>query len=64
MAFDDLSREQLIELKQGMLEKILDGCVSWGDLADADEIVSDEMARQEYGDVEFSPDDFLCSAGL
>ena len=63
MKFDELSREQLIELKQSMLDEVLDGRVSWGDLADADEIVSDEMARKEYGGVEFSPDDFFCSAG-
>ena len=63
MKVNELSREQLIELKQSMLDEILDGCVSWEDIIRADEIVSDDRARDEYDGVEFSPDDFFCSAG-
>lgn len=31
---------------------------SWGELCDADALISDEMARAEFGGVEFSPEDF------
>lgn len=51
----------MVELKQTMLESVL-GCEpSWGDLADADDIVSDEQMYEEYGGTEFVSDDFCCS---
>lgn len=38
--------------------------VSWGELAEADELVSDEDLEEEYGDVDFHCDDFWCTAGM
>lgn len=59
MTFNELNRDQLIELKQHMLCQR--GDPSWGELADADSLISDEEAFAEYGDVEFVPEDFACS---
>ena len=65
MTFDELSRDQKYELKQRILisraDKSPEG-PSYGELADADEIVSDDEARKWAEGIEFSPDDFLCSA--
>ena len=66
MTFDELSEEQKLELKQHILternEQRGEG-TSYGELADADELVNDETLEAEYGGTEFSPDDFSCSAG-
>lgn len=66
MTFDELSREQLVELKQRMLverdDKNPEG-PSYGELADADKTVSDDEVREWAEGVVFSPDDFSCSAG-
>lgn len=59
MTIKDLSVEQKLELKQNFLTK--DNDVSYGELARADELVSDEELEEEYGDVEFTNDDFFCS---
>ena len=61
MTVHDLSHEQLIELKQTLLCR--DDSPSYGDLADADELVSDETVFKEFDGVEFSNDDFFCTAG-
>lgn len=65
MTFDELSEEQKLELKQRILternEQRGEG-TSYGELADADELVDDEALEAEYGGTEFSPDDFSCSA--
>lgn len=61
MSFNELTEEQKLELKQNFLTK--DHDVSYGELADADELVSDEELEAEYGHVEFSNDDFCCTAG-
>lgn len=57
----DLSREQMIELKQNYYCEQHDDA-SYGELADIDLLVSDEEIYKEYWDTEFSPDDFACSA--
>ncbi len=44
-----------------MLEAILGYEPSYGELAIADELVSDEQVEEEYGGVCFTPDDFFCS---
>lgn len=66
MTFDDLSEEQMLELKQRILternEQRGEG-TSYGELADADDLVSDEDAKDWAEGMEFSPDDFSCSAG-
>ena len=67
MKFDDLKRDQLVELKQRILfdRNAAEGRgTSWGELIAADELVSDAEARAEYGDVAFSPFDFCCSGGI
>lgn len=61
MYVSELSREQLVELKSTMLEAILGYQPSYGELAIADELVSDEQVEEEYGGVCFTPDDFWCS---
>lgn len=66
MAFDELNDEQRLELKQRILternEQKGEG-TSYGELADADDLVSDEDAKDWAEGMEFSPDDFSCSAG-
>ena len=61
MTIKDLSEEQKLELKQNFLAK--DSDVSYGELASADELVSDEELEEEYGHVCFTDDDFFCTAG-
>lgn len=61
MTVHELTREQLIELKQHMLCE--QGSPSYGELADADELVSDESAFAEFDATDFSEDDFFCTAG-
>lgn len=62
MTIKELSEEQKLELKQNFLTK--DNDVSYGELASADELVSDEELEEEYGNVEFTDDDFFCTAGV
>lgn len=61
MTIHELTREQLIELKQHMLCE--QGWPSYGELAYADELVSDEAAFAEFDATDFSEDDFCCTAG-
>lgn len=65
MTFDELSDDQKHELKQRILternEQRGEG-TSYGELADADTLVSDEDAKDWAEGMEFSPDDFSCSA--
>ena len=70
----ELSREQLVELKQNYLEKLADeGSFaevldvdydepSYSDLANADEIVPDDVIFKNYEGVCFVNDDFFCTA--
>ena len=72
----DLTREQLIELKQDyMAELVNEGTFaevmnrdynepSYGDLADADEIISDDLIFDHYAGTDFVNDDFFCSANI
>ena len=66
MTFDELTDDQKLELKQRILmernEQRGEG-TSYGELANADDLVSDEDAKDWAEGVEFSPDDFSCSAG-
>ena len=73
MELKDLSREQLIELKQGYLTELADeGCYaevmgcdynepSYWDYANADEIVPDNLIFDKFEDIHFVPDDFFCT---
>ena len=62
MKVTELNREQLEELKQNYLtrknEENGEG-TSYGELADADRLVSDEEIFNEYADTEFTEDDFF-----
>lgn len=58
MTVHELTEDQLYELKQSHLFK-RDENISYGKLLDADIIVSDEEIFNEYGNVEFSEDDFF-----
>lgn len=65
MTYDELNDGQRAELKQRILEerdnRHPDG-PSWGELANAGEIISDEEARKWAEGMEFSEDDFTCSS--
>lgn len=63
MWIDELSRDQIVELKQNMLEDVLGEQPSWYELATADSIVTDEQVEEEYGGTNFVEDDFWCTAG-
>lgn len=55
----DLTRDQLVYLKESYLcETRLR--VSYSELADADNIVSDAALHDYYKGVTFTPDDFPC----
>jgi len=57
MSFDELNAGQRTELKQALLMKRNESCF-WGELAEADSLVTDDELRGEFGGVDFSPDDF------
>lgn len=63
MDFSEISRSQILQLKQQCLMELLEErenrCPSYGELADADEIVSDEMVAAQYAGTVFSPEDFF-----
>lgn len=69
MYVTELNRDQLNELKQAYLCELAD-CgeleevvgVSYNELADADEIVPDNVIFEHYQDIVFSEDDFFCNA--
>lgn len=53
----ELSREELIELKQNYYTN-KNKNVSWGELAEIDNLVSDEEIFKEYADTDFVDEDF------
>lgn len=57
MTVKELSREQLLELKQNYLSTLNEDC-SYMDLANADEKVSDQEIFEVFCGTEFTPDDF------
>lgn len=73
MLVQDLNREQLIELKQNYLTMLADSGEfseimdvdydepSYQDLANADELVPDDVIFWNYEGVDFVPEDFVCS---
>lgn len=66
MTVRELDRDQLIELKQHYIDEknqeVGQG-TSWGELADADELISDKEIYAAYECYDFVNDDFFCSAG-
>lgn len=75
MHVTELSREQLTELKNNyMVELVNEGTFaevmdrdydapSMWDVAHADEIVPDDVIFRQYDGIDFTPDDFFCTAG-
>lgn len=63
MDFSEISHSQILQLKQqcliDLLEERENRSPSYGELADADEIVSDEMITAQYAGTVFSPEDFF-----
>lgn len=54
MSYNELNREQILALKQNYLKDN----VSYNELAEADNLVSDEELEQEYKNVNFVEEDF------
>ena len=59
----ELTRDQIKDLKAAYLDQLLQEResrgASYGELADADEIITDDEIFSEYAGTAFSPDDFL-----
>lgn len=63
----DLTYDQLSELKQSFLfDRMVENgnWPSYGELANADETITDEAVFAAYEGTVFSPDDFCCSVGM
>lgn len=58
MTLKDLTPEQKLMLKQNILTLRQDS-VSYGELIDADELVSDAELEEEFGATFFVQDDFI-----
>lgn len=75
MTVRELSRDQLEELKNSYMGQLADEGVfaevmgvdydepSCEDVACADERIPDEVIFEHYDGIDFTPDDFFCSAG-
>ncbi len=62
MKLKDLNDDQRLQLKQDLLSRRMDEkgeSPSYGELADADRLISDEELEAEFGDTEFVHDDFM-----
>lgn len=57
MSYDELNRDQILALKQNYLVRTQDN-VSYNELAEADNLVSDEELEQVYKNVNFVEEDF------
>jgi len=61
----ELTRDELIELKQWMIDERNEAQgegTSWGELGDADELITDEEVFERYRDVHFCDEDFFCNS--
>ena len=57
MKLKDLSKEQIIQLKQKLYCERNEN-VSYGELADINNLVSNEEIEKEYNDISFVEEDF------
>ena len=57
MSYKELNRNQILALKQNYLVRTQDN-VSYNELAEADNLVSDEELEQEYKNINFVEEDF------
>lgn len=62
MSVRDLPRDALHELKERYYAEKYDQDLSYGELANIDDIVSDEEVFDEYDGTSFTEDDFFCLA--
>ena len=60
MTIDNLTASQREQLKVTVLEDVLGHEPSWGQIAWADDIVSDEYIEEEFAGVNFMEEDFGC----
>jgi len=61
MTLKELNSDQRLQLKQDILTRRMDEkgeSPSYGELADADRLITDEELEAEFGNTEFVPDDF------
>ena len=62
MTLKDLNKDQRKQLKARLLDdelmEVEGRTASYGEIANADEIVSDEKLEEAYGATRFVPDDF------
>ena len=58
MAIQELTASQREQLKVTVLEDVLGHEPSWGEIALADDIVSDEYIEEEFAGVNFIEEDF------
>ena len=61
MTVQELNRDQLVQLKQDMLIERMDAegdWPSWGEMADADSLISDEDVQREFAGTVFTTVDF------
>ena len=61
MKLNELNADQRLYLKQDILTRRMDEkgeSPSYGELADADNLVSDQELEDEFGGTEFVPEDF------
>lgn len=64
MTVRELNREQIIQLKQAYLCEEFDErglTPSWGELAEVDTTISDEVLFERYEDYDFVEEDFISS---
>nr|DAI77567.1 MAG TPA: hypothetical protein [Caudoviricetes sp.] len=58
MAIEELTASQREQLKVTVLEDVLGHEPSWGEILEADDIVSDEYIEEEFAGVNFVEEDF------
>lgn len=63
MTVYELNRDQLEELKQRYYMDHVNENPSYGELAEIDDLISDEEVYEEYAGTDFVVDDFFSSAG-
>lgn len=60
MTVNELSRDELIELKQKYYSK-KEGNISYREMATVDRLVTDEEIFSAFENVEFTEEDFFCN---
>lgn len=58
MTIENLTASQREQLKVTVLEDVLGHQPSWGEIASADDIVSDEYIEEKFAGVNFVEEDF------